>query len=194
MANKKQKKLQRKAQAVWRFKEDGIWDIWTGLVAVWVGLIYFLKWPFWGLLGLLPLGLIPYLLKKWLVIPRAMSIKIGKSPRRAWLEMGLIMLVVFMVVIWIAKDEPGLRGVWLYLRDNSLMMTGILFGMLSFYLAYALAFPRLYLHGLLVLVAFLVEAWLVPSQPFGFAMWAGLIIVFSGMYLMFKFLRSHPSA
>lgn len=193
MSQKRKKKLQRRAQIIWRFQGDGIWDVFIGLAAAWLGVIFLFHLPVLSIIGLLPLALVPYALKKWLVAPHASLIKLAHPQRRARVEMGLLMLVVFLAVLWLLKDEPGITGVIHYFQQNNAILTGILFAMLNFYLAYAFVYPRLYFHGLLVFMAFFVDAWLMADKPFGFVIWAGLIIFFSGIYLLLSFLRTTRS-
>lgn len=191
MSKQSKRKKRGKAQSIWRFQGDGIWDIYFGLSAAWIAIIVFFHLSAWIIAGILPLSLIPYALKKWLTAPRASLLKLANAQRRARLEMGLLMLVIFIVILWLLKNEPGISGAAHYIGQNIGVMTGVLFAMISFYLAYSLVFPRLYFHGILVCVAFLVDSWLMTDKPFGFGIWAGLIIFFSGIYLLVIFLRSN---
>ncbi len=191
MSKKSRKKLEKKAKLVWYYFDDGIWDTFIGLVAAWVGLMLFFQWHLWLLAVLIPLSLLPYILKMWLVVPRLANVKITMPLKRARVEMALIMLAIFIGLLFLLKDEAGLAGVMTYFKQNVGMMTGVLFGMVSFYLAYALVFQRLYFHGLLIMIAFMVDSWLKSGQPFGFAIYGGMIIFFSGVYLLVKFLRGH---
>ncbi len=192
MSKKSRKRLEKKAKLVWYFFDDGIWDIFIGLLAAWLGLMFFFQWHLWLLAGLIPLSLLVYILKTWLVVPRLTNVKITMPLKRARVEMGLIMSAIFIGLLFLLKDEAGLTGVMLYIKQNIGLMTGVFFGMVSFYLAYALVFQRLYFYGLLIMIAFMADSWLTSGQPFGFAIYGGMIIFFSGAYLLVKFLRAHP--
>lgn len=190
MTKKSKKNLEKRSSYIWKFFEDGIWDIFLGMLIIWLGLMMFYKWSGWYALVLITFSIVPYVLKKWVTLPRANQIKLKPKRRRAIIEMGVIVFTIIVILLFIVKKEPGLAGVFSYIQENGILVLGAVLGTLTWYVAYALGFQRLYFYGLLIIVGFFFEFWLTIEKTFSFSVFSGVIILLSGSYLFINFLKS----
>ena len=192
MTKKSKKKMEKRGKSIWKFFEDGIWDIFIGMLIIWLGLMTFYKWSGWFTLVLIVFPFIPYVLKKWVTLPRANHIKLKPKKRRAVIEIGVIVFAIIVILLFIVKKEPGLAGVFNYIKENGILVLGAFLGTLTWYGAYALGFQRLYFYGLLIFVGFFFEFWLKTEKTFSFSVFSGVIILLSGSYLFFNFFKLAP--
>ena len=192
MTKKSKKNLEKRGKSIWKFFEDGIWDIFLGMLIIWLGLMTFYKWSGWYALVLIVFPIIPYVLKKWVTLPRVNQIKLKPKKRRAITEMGLIVFAIIIILLLIVKKEPGLAGVFSYIKENGVLVLGAILGTVTWYVAYAFGFQRLYFYGLLIFVGFFFEFWLTIEKTFSFSVFSGVIILLSGSYLFFTFFKSVP--
>jgi hypothetical protein len=193
--SKKQKKLQKKRQfALWRFYDDGVFDIFIGLGIIWLGIIVLKGWSGWlGLLWLV-LPFLAYGLKKVITLPRSENLKTPKIQKRARFGLGLLLAVVLILLLFLLKDEPGLSGMWQFIQSNIQAVLAVFLGTVCFFLAYSLAYQRLYLHGILIFFGFFMDSGLFSKQPFGLAIWAGTIILIAGLAALWQFVRKTAAA
>jgi len=192
MTKKSKKNLEKRGKSIWKFFEDGIWDIFIGMLIIWLGLMMFYKWSGWFTLVLFVFPFIPYALKNWVTLPRANYIKLKPKKRRAVIETGVIVFAIIVILLFIVKKEPGMEGVFNYIKENGILVLGAVLGTLTWYGAYALGFQRLYFYGLLIFVGFFFEFWLKTEKTFSFSVFSGVIILLSGSYLFFNFFKLAP--
>jgi hypothetical protein len=190
--SKRQRKLeQKRKQAIWNYFDDGIWELYFGLAALWLGLIVRFYWPVWYVFLILPLLFVPLWLKEKITLPRISKLKLTIQKRKGILAIGLVLLFANMVVLLVMKDEPGLTGLNEFLAKNDLVIASMVTGSICLYLAYAFGFQRLYSYAVLLFVGFFAEAWLFPEQRLGIVSFAGFIIVAAGVSLLLQFLRKN---
>lgn len=188
--SKKQKKILKKRQyALWGFYDDGVFDMAIGLGIIWLGVIVLRGWSAWFALLCPVLPVLAYGLKRIVTLPRSENLKIPKTQKRARFGLGLLLAVVLIVILFLLKDEPGLSGLWHFIGKNIQLVLAIFLGTASIFLAYSLAYQRLYFHGLLIFFGFFMDSWLFSKQPFGLAIWAGLIIFIAGAAALWQFVR-----
>jgi hypothetical protein len=192
MSKKSKKNLEKRSKSIWKFFEDGIWDIFLGMLIIWLGLMMFYRWSGWFTLVLIVFPIIPFVLKKSFTLPRVDQIKQKPKKRRAIIEIGLIVFAIIVILLLIVKKEPGLAGVFSYIKENGILVLGAVLGTLTWYVAYALGFQRLYFYGLLIFVGFFFEFWLTTEKTFSFSVFSGIIILLSGSYLLIQFLKAAP--
>ena len=193
--SKKQRKLLKKRQyALWGFFDDGVFDMFIGLGVIWLGIIVLKGWSAWFSLLCLALPFLAYALKRVVTLPRAENLKIPKTQKRARFGLGLLLAVVLIVILFLLKDEPGLSGLWHFIVMNIQSVLAVFLGTLSIFLAYSLAYQRLYLHGILIFFGFFMDSGFFSRQPYGLAIWAGMIIFMSGLAVLWQFVRKTPLA
>ena len=186
---KKQKKTRIRADLVWKFMGDGIWEITLGLMIIWVGMLMLLSWsPIWFLPALL-LFLIGFFLKKKYVFPLAKKIQLPRVKSRAAVELGILTLIILIILLSIFKEEPGLMGYWKYIQQNALTMSAILSTIVFFFIAFISKSPHFYLHGILLLLTFFLEASYFRANPLGLPIGAGVVMVISGVVNLRQFLQ-----
>lgn len=192
MSKRQQKMERQRKEIIWNFFEDGIWDIYIGLSAIWIGVIIHFKWSVFFVLLVAPLITLPLWAKQQLTLPRSKLIKNKIAKRKAVLIMGLILLAANILIVFVMKPEPGLTGIMAHLNTNMIVISSMVIGSLTWFIAYAFGFRRLYSYGLLMFLAMFLEAWLFPGQFLGLEALAGLIVSFSGISILIQFMRRYP--
>lgn len=189
MSKKSKKNRKKRESTIWKYFEDGIWDIYLGVLVIWFGLIIYYQWSGWFGLMVIPFTIIPVLLKLWVTLPRASDLKVKSKKKRNITGIAVIVVAIFSVLLFSLKKEPGLPGLLHYIQENINLVIGSLLGTVTWFLAFALGFQRLYFYGLLLFVAFFFDSGLSAEKHFGFTVVAGVIILLAGSYLFFKFLK-----
>ncbi len=193
--SKRQHRLeQKRKQAIWYFFEDGIWELYVGLVALWMGLIVRFAWPFWFVFLMIPFVMLPLWLKNKLTLPRLSKLKLTSQKRIGTWLIAAVLLIANGVIFFVMKEEPGLKGWETFLVENDLVIAAMVSGSICLYLAYAFGFQRLYSYALLLFISFFAEAWLFAGQRVGVVSFAGFIIAVAGVNLLLKFLRKEPAS
>jgi len=200
------KELERKA---WKsFFQDGIWDIYFGLLILGMGLSSFsffvnLPEPLNLFIILIPIYSIAILFlilgKKFITTPRIGHIKFGtkrkKINKKIAIILGAQVIITCLMVIF------TVLGLFQYVQINSvivMLLIGLLFVALPItILAYFWDFPRLYIYGLLGGSGFFIAELLNPilGQPLDlfipYTFISGSMIIV-GMYYFIKFLKKYP--
>lgn len=200
------KELEKKA---WRsFFQDGLWDIYFGLLLLALGLSSFtlfinLPEPLNLIVVLIPIYSIAILLlilgKKYITTPRIGYIKFGtkrkKIKKKLALILGVQVIITILMVIFTAF------GLFQYIQINSIiimLMIGLLFVALPIgIIAYFWDFPRLYVYGLLGGSGFFIAEILNPiiGQPFDlfipYIIISGSMLIV-GMSYFIRFLKKYP--
>jgi len=187
------KDIERKIYMV--YHEDGLVDIAIGLVFLGWGVLLAVGPPFLiVLLGPIAL-LIYYFGKRDISVPRVGIIEPGRKMANrmlslvmALLGMGLLALVT---LILFSQLGPGA------LEDYSLALVGLIVAIGVCLLGYLLQAIRLYLYAALLFVAFAAGEALTSSvtavDTFLLSVIiAGLIILVSGLLVLFRFIRRYP--
>ena len=200
------KELEKKA---WRsFFQDGLWDIYFGLLLLALGLSSFttlinLPEPLNLIIILIPIYSIAILLlvlgKKYITTPRIGYIKFGtkrkKIKKKLALILGIQVIITCIMVIFTAL------GLFQYIQINSMiimLIIGLLFVALPVgIIAYFWDFPRLYIYGLLGGLGFFIAELLNPiiGQPLDlfipYVIISGSMFIVGSRYFI-KFLKTYP--
>ncbi len=194
MARKKGKGI-IKTDHVWKFFGDGIWEIGLGLIAIWGGVLVRLQWSILWLVPSFVFFFLVYWLKKKFVFPHAKNIRLPKIRKRVTTELIILTLVVLFGLLTILKGEPGLPGYWSYVQENSLTLIGVLSALTSLFIGFITKISNFYLHAIMLLLTFFLDASVFKAQSIGLAIGAGIVMVFSGIYLLRQFiLVNQPEA
>ncbi|MFX1275267.1 MAG: hypothetical protein ACFFBP_16375 [Promethearchaeota archaeon] len=200
------KDLERKA---WKsFFQDGLWDIYFGLILLGLAasqLLYLLPFPelinlFIVLIPIYSIAMLILTLgKKYITTPRIGKIKFGLKRKKIKKRLAIIILIqVGFTVSMVILTSLGL---FYYLQINSLILMliiGLLFltfpiGILAFYWDY----PRLYIYGLLGGMGFFIAELLHPiiGEPLNLILPYSCIatsIIIVGLVYFLKFLHKYP--
>jgi hypothetical protein len=194
MARKKGKGI-IKTDHVWKFFGDGIWEIGLGLIAIWGGVLVRLQWSILWLVPSFVFFFLVYWLKKKFVFPHAKNIRLPKIRKRVTTELIILTLVVLFGLLTILKVEPGLPGYWSYVQENSLTLIGVLSALTCLFIGFITKISNFYLHAIMLLLTFFLDASVFKAQPIGLVIGAGIVMVFSGIYLLRQFiLVNQPKA
>lgn len=188
MARKKGKGVSKTGH-VWKFFGDGTFEIALGLIVIWGGILVRLKWSILWIIPSILFFLLVYWLKKQFVVPHAKNIRVLRLKKRVKNELIILAVVILFGLLTILKSEPGLYGYWVYIQENSLTLIGVLASMTSLFIAFITKVSQYYLHAIMLLLTFFLDASIFKEQPMGFAIGAGVIMVVSGIYLLWQFIQ-----
>lgn len=194
MARKKGKGI-IKTDHIWKFFGDGIWEIGLGLIVIWGGVLIRLQWSILWLVPSFVFFFLVYGLKKKFVFPHVKNIRLPKIRKRVTTELIILTLVVLFGLLTILKVEPGLPGYWSYVQENSLTLIGVLSALTCLFIGFITKISNFYLHAIMLLLTFFLDASVFKEQPIGLAIGAGVVMVFSGVNLLRQFiLANQPKA
>ena len=182
---------------------DGLWDVFIGFFALEFAIAPLLSkslGDFWSSAVFLPVFGVVYLViwltRKYVVAPRIGTVSFGNVRRKKLQRFSLIMLVANIVIF--------ILGIIVALNFRKFPGFGIasllgLFLLVAFSTAaYILDFTRLYLYGLMLVVAAPVGEWLYANHgvshhgyPIVFGFSAGVMIL-TGLMLFIRLLRDNP--
>jgi len=189
--------------------EDGLWDIYYGLVVV--GMAFFVFRPASGyssmnLLRMLVILSLAYGLfwagKKYITVPRMGQVRFGDIRRRKRAMMALVLGGVVLVQLsvlgltalaWVNPEVSARVNDTLNSRDLmdlTVALIGSLFVVVGMTLsAYFSDFPRGYLIAVLMALAVFLMVFL--NQPV-YPILIGLLIIVPGVVLLARFLKKYP--
>ncbi len=183
--------------------QDGLWDIYLGLVFLLFGIGPMIQVSAdndWMLtLGYyVPIFVIFWAAKKYVTAPRIGRATFSPARKRKIYKVRLALLfsvVLGLIVYLMAATGDGLSGTVATLPTVLLLFTGNI--LLIFWLgAYFLDFPRLYVYGALLGLSFpvgffLMQRGVVADETRPFILTSGIMIVV-GVVQFVRFLRDNP--
>lgn len=180
------KEIERK---VWTsYFEDGLWDIFLGLLML-TGGIRGLTDNLWFYLMLLPAALAPTLGKKFVTIPRMGLVKFGSA--RKVKRKKVVAVLIISVLATLALLLLSLSGLALPKIPISPIIAIFYAGVFGL-LAYYTDFRRLYAYGLFFAISEVL--WGVFGKPIGPIVdtVSGILILLVGLVVFIRFLRKYP--
>lgn len=180
------KEIERKAWT--SYFEDGLWDIFLGLLML-TGGIRGLTDNLWSYLILLAAVLIPALGKKFITIPRIGLVKFGPA-RKVKRERLATVLVISVLALFALLLLPR-SGVALPRIPISPIVAVFYAGIFGA-VAYYMDFGRLYAYGLLFAISEVL--WGLFGKPIGPMVDTvlGIVILLIGVVVFVRFLRKYP--
>lgn len=178
--------LQEVERRAWtRYFQDGLWDMWLGLMFLGGGLRSLTGNLWWSLL--VAAGVLLLILgKRWITVPRLGAIKF--SPWREARQMWLRIIIVAAVVLTAVLVFWGLSAGWPFVGWLFVLLVPAIFLLM----AYLMDFPRL--AGYAVLIAAMMAITERYGDPLGayaqIALGAFALLVGLGYFL--RFLRRYP--
>jgi len=201
------KTLERKAYR--SIFDDGIWDLFMGLIILSMGLSTFI-----GTILHLPEGwdtiipvlfiniiafLIFYLGKKFITIPRMGFVKFGSKRKVKQLKLKIFLLFMFIinVILFLLPLTGLIRNIQIQPLILSLLLGLGVYAFPFCVVAYYLDFTRLYYYAFLAGIGLFLTEMLYPivGSPldtflsYGITGWA---IVAIGLYYFIRFLKKYP--
>jgi len=189
------------SRALSLYSQDGIWDIYAGLLLAGLGINMVTNSTLW-LIVLMALAVIAVSVRKYIVSPRLSQITFTAAEQaraRKSKTIGVIILVVLLalgagyVVLSQRGNLPQSVDTWL--KSNSLLAFGGLIALILAIVAFITAAKRFYLYAVLTFAVFAYgQSSSTPDKVgFGTAIaLAGGVIIAWGLILLFRFLRKYP--
>lgn len=184
--------LEKKA---WKsFHQDGLKDVFLGLILIAVGLAGILENQL-VLLGIELIAIVALVAgKKWITAPRLGRVKFTSQRKakklKAIMVVGLFMLLGAVLAMVVFRNESV--SSWLVSqRALASTLLGIWIFVLLAMMAYWLDFTRLYWIGFVTGLAFGLAQWI--REPILFVV-AGLVVLIPGLVLFARFLGRYPKA
>ena len=190
MARKKGKGI-IKTDHIWKFFGDGLWEIGLGLIIIWGGVLVRMKWSILWIMPALVLLFLVYFLKRKYVFPHAKDVHLPRIKKRVTQELIILALIIFIVMLTLLKTEPGLGGYWSYLQKNTLTMIGVILATACLFIGFISKITQYFLHAIMILLTFFLDASVFIEAPLGMAIGAGIIMLISGIVNFRQFQKSH---
>lgn len=180
------KEIERKAWT--SYFEDGLWDIFLGLLVL-TGGIRGLTDNLWFYLMLLPAALAPTLGKRFITIPRMGLVKFGPARKVKRERMGTVLVISVLVTLaLLLLSHSGLALPKIPISPIIAIFYAGALGAVAYYMD----FRRLYAYGLLFAVSELL--WGRFGKPIGPIVdtVSGIVILLVGLVVFIRFLRKYP--
>lgn len=201
------KELERKA-----FRstyQDGLWDIYLGLIVACMGL--FITRPEegygpWNLVWMTATFLVSYMLfwmgKRYITVPRLGQVTYGPARKKKGTTMAVVLGIIILLQIafvlftvggWLNPDLGAKISAILPGGDIERLavsaVASLFLGLPMLLVVYFMDFPRgLYIVVLMALAVFLM---IYVNQPL-YPLLLGLLIILPGVALLIRFLRKYP--
>jgi hypothetical protein len=94
-------------------------------------------------------------------------------------------------MLTLLKKEPGLGGYWSYMQENALTMIGVILATVCLFVGFISKVTQYFLHAIMVLITFFLDASVFIEAPIGMAIGAGIIMIISGFVHLRQFLETH---
>jgi hypothetical protein len=180
------KEIERKAWT--SYFEDGLWDIFLGLMMLTMG-IRSLTDNVWFTLGFLPAILISVLGKKYITIPRIGVVKFGPARQarrqRLVIVLAILVLATFALVL---LPNLGLELPTIPISPIMAIYIAVAFGVLAHYMT----FGRLYVYGAMLAITELL--WGLYGQSIGSVAQtvSGVAALSLGLAVFIRFIGRYP--
>jgi len=170
--------------------EDGLLDIMMGISLILSSIYLFNKFTFLNYLWL-PIALVLIeVVRRRYIFPRTGYAKISLSKIEIFRVLGAILLGMTILATLIALIPSSMghsvEGDWRGILSYALIFTLVI----SFcYIAYRFSFPRWYMLGISMGIAFLLsKAYFVPTLVLGLGIW----IILVGVIVFRRFIKENP--
>lgn len=169
--------------------EDGMWDIFFGLMFI-TGGIRTLTDNVWFTLLIIVAIAVPNIGKRYITIPRLGMVKFG--PRRVKRQIFMLLIILAAVVISVAilvvSQSGGLEG-----RLLGDVVFGVMVIAVTGTMGHFLEYPRLIIHGF-IFAAILLISGQYGLEAGGYAyLVGGTISLTIGLVTFLAFLKTYPS-
>ena len=178
---------------------DGIWDIYGGLILLGFGLTM-LTGSVYLQLAFVTVAMVPLLLKRRIVISRLGLVKFSpqrqaktkKSLVAAMIVLTATALLGFVFFVLFATDSmPQWLHTWM--QNYFLVFFGGMMAVLVAAAAFLVGVKRFYAYAILIFIAFSIAAMLRMADLEGVPVTvAGGLVLLSGIWILVRFLRDNP--
>ena len=169
--------------------DDGIWDMVIGFIFLVFGLS--LQFDAAALIGVFAAvaALVPFQAKKIITVPRYGLIKPLDEQKRKYSMLAIAGIVTGLLLL-IVVSLGSSTSIADYIRNNSLLILGIIIGVILILTAYFINYQRLYLFAGLFALSFSTGD-LILTLPIKMII-SGSIIFLIGFLVLIRFLQRYP--
>ena len=180
------KEIERRAWT--SYFQDGLWDIFMGLLMLTMG-IRSITDNVWFTLVILGALLVAVVGKKFITIPRIGRVKFGPARKAKQNKMGAVVgIAVLATIILLLTTILGLDTPQAVVAPVLVIGIALVFGLMAYYMD----FRRLYAYGLLFAISMaLWETLDKPIGPMAFSVSGGIALLI-GLAALIRFLRKYP--
>ena len=198
------KEIEKKA---WRSTyQDGLWDIYIGLLIIGYALLFYLNYLEFEepllILFLVSWNAIPILIlffgKKFITPKRIGSVKFGEKRKKTKKRLTYFLTAnVFILVIFLILTQLGIFELIPFEGLMVPLILGLFISIPLFIVAYFLDFSRLYVYSIFFGVGYLLSELFYPlvgaplDSLLSFGV-PGIVITLIGVYFLFSFLKKYP--
>ena len=184
------KEIEKKAYT--SFHQDGLIDVFAGLVFILYGIVMLTNnAPFLGLCWLPAILIWP--LKKKITVPRMGFVVFSETRKLKLTKAGLITLitgiVAFLFILSVLK--PG--GLFAYIDNYAILLVGLLAAVPPLAGAFFTGIKRFYLYAILFFSVFAGEQFFIGTAPFNFLIF-GIILFCIGIFVLVQFIKKYPKS
>ena len=125
------------------------------------------------------------------MFPHAKDIHLPRIKKRVTQELIILAVIIFIVMLTLLKTEPGLAGYLTYMQENTLTMIGVILATSCLFIGFISKVTQFFLHAIMILITFFLDASVFKQEPLGMAIGAGIIMLISGVVNFRQFLNTH---
>lgn len=172
-----------------RYMEDGLWDMYLGLMAFAFGLTLLLDISYLAAIAVSIGFALQRLGKNLVTFPRIESIRLQR-PRKAGVAAIFSAVLILGVMVFLLFMLGGENPVKTFVADNKLLFLAVIWGGSIALAGLSLQVKRYYLYALLIFYAVIFSDRL---GGLGLDLTiSGLLIMLTGLIVMVRFMRKYP--
>ncbi len=186
------------------FFQDGLWDIYGGLILLGFGIGMITGKIIWQIL-LITIALVIILFRKRIIMSRMGYVRFSparetqvKRNKIIAVIAGAVLLILGLIIMFLFSADSVAPWAAVVLRDYFLVIFGAILGGLVAIAAFVIGVKRYYGYAALLFIAFtlgqMAERYSDNFDAGMFVFLTGIIIVASGIILFMRFLRANPPA
>ena len=172
-----------------RYMEDGIWDMYLGVMALAFGLGILLDISYLAAI-MVSIGFaFQSMAKNMVTFPRIGYIKLRKAKKRGMSAIltGVLVLGMMIFLVFMLGDENPLRS---FVKDNMLFFIAAIWGGAIALAGISFHVRRYLAYALLVFAAVILSDW-IGNLGLNLIV-AGLLVMITGLVVMVRFIRKYP--
>jgi len=172
-----------------RYMEDGIWDIYLGLMALAFGLSILLDINYLAAIMVSVGFAFQSVAKNMVTFPRIGYIKLRKAKKRGMSAVltGVLFLGMMFFLVFMLGDENPVRS---FVRDYMLFFIAAIWSGAIALAGLSFHVRRYFAYALLVFSAVILSEWM-GNLGLNLIV-AGLLVMIAGLFVMIRFIRKYP--
>ncbi len=183
--------LQRlRKTAYWSYHQDGLIDIFLGLVFLVEGIAVITNQHLLAGLSWMPVLLIAPM-KRLITVPRMGLVNFKRSPKWILIKTGLVAMVLGILFLFVIAERFHFRTLDAWMHKYFLLVFGAAVALVPLVGALALGLHRFFAYAAAILTGFTAANFLHGSFPIVFIL-LGSMLVLVGSAVLIRFLHQYP--